>query len=220
MTLALGTGMAAAFNPCGVGLLPSYVGFLLGSEAPRSWPEAVPQGLRIGGAMTAGLLTVFGTVAATFSLVAPWLGPHLHVVGILIGALLALWGTFMLVWPDGFTLSPRIPYPAGNSRRGVFGAYLYGVVFALASLGCTFPLFLSLLLQAPSAGSGPGAVRVVLAYGVGMGLVVTTLAVLARLARATAQRIVRRAGPLLARSMGAFVLASGLLVLGYWLSAL
>lgn len=232
VTLALGTGMAAAFNPCGIGLLPSYVGFLLGGdgteaavtapgsasrEAPPSWLRAVPQGLRVGSAMTVGLLTLFAVVALGFSLVAAWLGPHLETFGVVIGGLLAVWGALMLIWPAKLSLSPRVPYPASGGRRGLVGAYLYGVVFALVSLGCTFPLFLSLLVQATTAGSGPVAIRVVLAYALGMGLIVTGLAVLTRLARTAAQRITRRAIPLLARWMGVFVLASGLLVLGYWL---
>lgn len=217
VTLALGTGMAAAFNPCGIGLLPSYVGFLLSSDSPRSWLSAFPEGLRVGAPMTLGLITVFGIVAAAFSVVAGWLGPHLEVVGVAIGAALSVWGGLMLWAPHRFARSPHIPYPAAAGGRGILGAYVYGVVFSLASLGCTFPLFLSLVLQATASGSAASAVRIVLAYGLGMGVSVTALAVLARLAKRVAVGIAVRAAPLLARWMGAFVLASGMLLLGYWL---
>lgn len=51
----------------------------------------------------------------------------------------------------------------------------YGLAYAAASLGCTLPIFLTVVGAALTAGGwGRGAIGFVL-YGLGMGLVVSTL---------------------------------------------
>ncbi len=213
--LALGAGAAAAFNPCGVGLLPTYLAFLLERPAPAAWPAAAIEGLWAGLAMTVGLLVPFGIVAATFGAVAGWLGPHLSTIGTLLGALLAVWGLYLLVRPGAGGFTVHLPWDVSRVR-GRVGVMVYGAVFALVSLGCTFPIFLSLLLQATTAGGGAAGAGVVALYAVGMGLVVTTLAVAARTAASAARRFTARAAALSPRLAALVVLASGLFVTAYF----
>ncbi|MCL6595578.1 MAG: hypothetical protein K6V73_05125 [Firmicutes bacterium] len=213
--LALATGAAAAFNPCGVGLLPGYLAFLLGRPAPGRWPLALAEGLGAGAAMTVGILAPFALVALTFGAVAGWLGPRLPLLGSLLGAAFALWGLILLVGAGRAAPVLPIHAPQGGGR-GLWGAAVYGTLFALGSLGCTFPLFLSLLLQAAAAGGPLGGARAVALYALGMGAVVTLLAVAARIALVTARRLTARAAALSPRLTGAVVLASGLAVLAYY----
>lgn len=56
----LTAGMVAAFNPCGIALLPSYISYLIGGETKdHSFRYAIFKGLGLGGAMTTGFLTIF-----------------------------------------------------------------------------------------------------------------------------------------------------------------
>jgi cytochrome c-type biogenesis protein len=217
LALAWATGMAAAFNPCGIGLLPAYVGFLLGRSAPRGWWPAARDGLLVGVAMTAGLLAVFSLVAALFSAVAAALGSTLRPLGMGVGAALALWGLLLLYNPSRFAWVPVIPVPQTPSLRGLAGAVVYGVVFAVASLGCAFPLFLAMLAQASLAGGAFAAALAVAAYALGMGVVLSLVAVVSRLARGAAQRWSLAGARIMGRFLGLPVLASGVLLLWYWL---
>ncbi len=220
-SLALATGAAAAFNPCGVGLLPSYVGLLVGRPVREGWQDALADGLAVGGAMTVGLLLLYVIVAMLFGLVAGVIGHELRVVGTAIGALFAAWGLLILLWPERFMATVVMPEvgPAAI-RRGTTGALVYGVAFGLASLGCTFPLFLSLFVQATSAQSAVGGGLVVLAYAIGMGATVTALAVAARLFRSSLDRFLRATSRLAGRIVGLVVLGSGVFVMTYWLRPL
>jgi cytochrome c-type biogenesis protein len=216
IALAVAAGAAAATNPCGVGLLPGYVVVLVAAGARRPAWRLAAEGLAVGAGMTLGLVALYLAVAAAFGAVAGVLGARLPAAGLAAAGLTAAWGAAILWRPDTFLL--HLPLPAGTAGgRGAAGAVAYGAVYGLASLGCTFPLFFSLVVQAGAAGTAPAGVLVVLAYALGMGAVVTALAVAARLARSVADGWVRRAARLSSAITGLVVLGSGLFVAAYWL---
>lgn len=208
--LAMATGAAATFNPCGVGLLPAFVGLTAGATLP-SRVRTLEQGLVVGMAMTGGLLALYVVIAISFGMLAGWLGTQLPRVGLAMGMALVLWGIGLWWFPQA--LGWRWSAPGAIRGRG---AFLYGVAFGLGSLGCTFPLFLSLLIQAGASGSPAGGAVVVTAYAVGMGLVLTALATGARLARVGVEHWLAWMVPRLPRVVSAMVTFSGLLVTAYW----
>lgn len=218
--LALASGSAAAFNPCGVGLLPGYLGVLLGARAPSSRAALARQGIGLGLAMTGGILVPFVVLAATFGALAGWVGSRLPQIGMAVGALLLLWGGAALWQPQRFQPSLGLPWPRGSAGPAARlpAVWLYGFGFGLASLGCTFPLFLSLLSQAGLAGGAVGGAAVVLTYGVGMGLTVTLLTLAVRLGGGWLAARLRAGGPWFYRISGLLMALSGALVLHYWLA--
>ena len=55
-------GLVAAFNPCGFAMLPVYVSFFLGknNEDETSTARSLLRALKVGAALTAGFVAVFG----------------------------------------------------------------------------------------------------------------------------------------------------------------
>jgi cytochrome c-type biogenesis protein len=216
--LFFAAGAAAAFNPCGIAMLPAYIALLLG----RGRAEGVrwPAGLAAGAGMTAGFLTVFGLAAAAGSLALPLMAGVLPYLGVAIGLALVALGA-LLVAGKGLSvgafgcLGDRLTLAAGSGLRG---AYFYGLAYSLASLGCTFPLFAALVAGAVSAGSWLGGARAFLLYALGMGAVVTAVSLAATLARQGLQRILTGALPWAERISGGVVAAMGLYLLHYWLT--
>jgi cytochrome c-type biogenesis protein len=218
-SLFLAAGAAAAFNPCGIAMLPAYVALLLGRAGPEASVVSWPSGLAAGAAMTVGFLTAFGLVGAAGSLAVGLLGPALPYLGVLIGGALAVLGTLLLVGKGVAAgalgrLAARWTPSAGS---GLHGAYLYGLAYAAASLGCTFPLFAALVAGALTDGSWAAGARAFVLYALGMGGVVTTASVAATLAREALQRVCDRALPWAERLSGGVVLAMGIYLLHYWL---
>ena len=82
---------------------------------------------------------------------------------------------------------------------------LFGVGYGAASLGCTLPLFLTLI----AASSGPDKLTVFVAYAIGTSLVLMALAVLVALARDGVARSVRPALPYMSRVAGLLLMISG-----------
>jgi hypothetical protein len=146
--------------------------------------------------LNAGVTTIYRVM--------PWLT-------IVVGAALVGVGVAMLL---GFT--PKLALPrldrGGRDRR--FGSMvLFGVSYAIASLSCTIPLFLSVVANRP----GPAASALtVVAYGLGMSAVLTALTLAIALARESMVRRVRRLLPHVQRISGALLVAVGLYLVYYW----
>ena len=61
--------MLAAFNPCGIALLPTYLAIFLGHD-DRTGRSPVTRALYVGGAVTLGFLIVFGLAGIAVSALA------------------------------------------------------------------------------------------------------------------------------------------------------
>ena len=218
--LALIAGGLSTLNPCGFSLLPAMLSLYISSDAGDD-PSAFSRmsaSLKAGGRVTAGFLTVFIAVGlpVVYGLgrivrAVPWAGAGAG-IAITIAGLVILSGRHI-----------GLSFNAGPRRRSTTGApsmYLFGVAYAVASLGCTLPVFLS-VVGASLAVRSPGAATVVLAaYGIGMGAVMMTLALLAGGARNRLVKILRRALPRIQRVSGALLVVAGVYLSYYWLRIL
>ena len=90
---------------------------------------------------------------------------------------------------------------------------LFGVGYGVASLGCTLPVFLAVV---GSAASGASTAVVFAAYGAGMAVVVTALALAAAFLREGLARGLRRVLPYMSRIAGALLVVAGGYLAYYW----
>lgn len=168
--------------------------------------------------MTAGFLSVFIVVGlpvvyglGSIVRAVPWAGA-ITGIAITLAGLLILSGRHI-------GLNFRVG-ALDRSGQGNPSMYLFGVAYAVASLGCTLPVFLS-VVGASLAVRGAGAATVVLAaYGVGMGAVMMTLALVAGGVRDRLVGFLRRALPRMQRISGALLLVAGVYLSYYWLRIL
>jgi cytochrome c biogenesis protein CcdA len=207
VTVAPAAGLVAAFNPCGFAMLPSFLALLV------SGPGGVLRALRLSAAMTAGFVTVFGTIGFVISVVTAPLQEHLPWVTVVTGVVLAGLGGWML---SGRELSVPIPRLAVGGPSGSFLAlYGYGASYAVASLSCTIAPFLAVTGLVSGSGEVLEGLAAFVAYGIGMGVVVGLLAMLVALAQDTVVRRTRAVLPHILRISGAFLLIAGLYVAYY-----
>jgi len=96
--LALTAGMLAAFNPCGVVLLPAYISYLMSHETENySKINLTFFGLKIGLLMSSGFLTVFIIVGIIISLAGTYIVHYAPWITVVIGILLFLMGIILLL---------------------------------------------------------------------------------------------------------------------------
>jgi len=94
--------------------------------------------------------------------------------------------------------------------------FVFGIAYAIASLGCTIGPFLGTVLGAVSTqGIATGAITIAV-YGVGMALVVTALTVTLALANTTLLRLLRKGMEWFEYVAGVFVLLTGVYLSYYW----
>lgn len=150
LIIAFSSGVAVFFSPCSVALLPAYVSYNLSDQVVKgSGFTKSLIGLRFGTLAALGVLTVFLLFGAAFSLLGNFIAPYARWVAMATGAGLILLGSYLFT---GKKLTLPIPHSV-SGNKGYSGHYLFGVAYALGSLGCTLPIFIIVISQALSFGS-------------------------------------------------------------------
>ena len=159
LMLVLGAGMLTFLSPCGYLLIPAYISHRLGKKVTvlRS----------VGGGLTAvlGIFIVLGSLGIMIGIVSPFiksLVPHLTLIS---GIMIIIMGLCKLInFRISFTGVSKL-----NSLLSFGGLLTYGIAYAFAASGCTFPIFLTVILYA-SLFPGLGGLITMLTYGTGVAI--------------------------------------------------
>jgi cytochrome c-type biogenesis protein len=210
-------GMVAAVNPCGFVLLPTYLVYFLGLEhrygAVATQRATVRRALLVSGSVSGGFMAVFLAVGLVSYHFTNWINQHAQYATAVIAVGLIAMGVAMLFgWKLPVT-TPRLD--AGGRDRTVRSMFVYGIAYAVASIGCTLPLFLSTMFSTRRDGVLAGAANVV-AYGAGMALLVSALTVTLAVANLGLVRMLRSASQYVETIAAVFVIVSGVYLLYYF----
>ena len=218
--LALSAGFISAFNPCGFAMMPAYLSYFLGIEGDKRLhpAQSIFRGLGVGLTLCAGFMAVFAAIGALASTVlsrsaiegrVAWVT---FVLGMVMGAL----GVAMLV---GFQPKFRLPrMQRGGGSRRLSSIFLFGMSYAVVSLGCTMPVFFGTVVSAFSSRNFFDGLLVFLAYGGGLCAVIMVLTLSMAVARTEVIDKMRRVLPYVNRISGAFLVIVGafLSLYGWW----
>ncbi len=206
LAFAFSAGVFTLFSPCSYALLPGYISYYLGAKFGAV--KALTGGL----ACTLGLITVFAAIGALASSLGELVPQIIPLLDIAAGVILIAMGL-------GNLLDLKTPFISLNigpsKKQGLLGLYTYGIVYGLAGVGCSAPIFISVLFYSMSKGLAQGILTFV-AYALGMGapLIVTTL-ILSQTKDYMIQRI-NMATEKLRRASGAILVAVGLYLIYYY----
>ena len=206
LAAALTAGMLAAFNPCGFALLPGYLALFLGDSAQASRGRAISRSLAVSGALTAGFVVVFGIVGLIVTFAAWRITAYTPYLTLIVGPLLVLLGIWLLL---GRELKLRLPRMKGTVSANPAGMFIYGMIYATVSLSCTLPIFLIAVAGSLRSDSVLGGASVILAYALGMGLVMTVLTLAVALARTSIVSTSRNLVKYINRVSGALLVLAG-----------
>jgi cytochrome c-type biogenesis protein len=211
---AFTAGLVAAVNPCGFPMLPAYLSYFIGHD-----DERVDRGARVlraiasAAAVSLGFLAVFATLGIPINAgvtsiyeVMPWLT-------IVIGVLLVGLGIAMLAGWKPVVLLPRLD-KGGRSRR-VGSMVLFGVSYAVASLGCTLPVFLIVVAGTTERSNPLSGALAFVAYSVGMTVVLMAVSVALALTREGMVRRLRELTRYVDRASGVLLVAVGIYLVWY-----
>ena len=168
--VAFTAGMLAVLAPCALPMLPSYVAYYMNLEEDE---RSLGASLGFAFTVVAGFLVVFLIIGLLPSFALNQVSSRLEYVAPFIGALLVLIGLASGL-SDVFDRMPAINVTAPQ-RAGYRSFFLYGVGYGAASLACSLPVFILLVLQSSTAGGPLGVFTVFLAYGLGASAVIVPL---------------------------------------------
>ena len=217
-TYSLLLGMLAAVNPCGFVLLPTYLVAYLSVSDDTDVATRLRRSLVVGGSVSAGFLVVFLIVGAISRLFTNWIEINAKYASLVVGLALIVMGIRML---SGWR--PRIWVPAlgGESRRnGVVGMFAFGVVYAIASIGCTIGLLTTAILGSFTRDGLVSGVLSVVMYGFGMALFVTALTTTLAFAKTALVRGGRGVMSVVSYVSSGLVFITGIYLAWYWYVAI
>ena len=218
--LSFGAGLLAAVNPCGFVLLPTYLMYYLGlSGRPgdsSSRDGAVSRALVVSLSLSAGFMSVFLVVGSISRLFTDWINQNAKYVSLVIGLALVVLGVSMLF---GYRLpltTPKLDVGGRAKDRTVFSMFLFGVAYAIASIGCTIGPFSGVVLGTiDTSGFGAGLLAIVL-YGGAMSLLVTSLTVSLAVAQGGLLKVLRKGMTYVETASAVVMILSGLYLAWYW----
>lgn len=216
MGLSFLKGLVAAVNPCAFVLLPTYLAFFLGSEAARPGDQraTVRRALAVSASVSAGFMAVFVSIGLLSEYVTRWIENNAKYFTLVIAIVFVALGVAMLAGWRLPVSTPRLTF--GRSGRSVGTMALYGVAYAVSSISCTLPLFVTTMVgNGRRDGFGSGVAHVV-AYGAGMALIVTALTVALAVANTSVLAALRRGSRHVDRIAAVLVLGSGLYLVYYF----
>ena len=213
--LSFGSGLLAAVNPCGFVLLPTYLMYFLGvSGRPGTQRATVRRALLVSAALSTGFMTVFVIVGGISRLFTDWLNQNAKYVALLIGIALVILGIAMLF---GYRLPFSTPkLETGKRDQTIMSMYIFGLAYAIASIGCTLgPFSATVLGTIDTDGFFQGIIAVVL-YGAAMSLLITTLTVTLALAQGGLLKSLRTWMKYVEIASAIVMILSGLYLTWYW----
>jgi cytochrome c-type biogenesis protein len=214
-------GVLAAVNPCGFVLLPTYLMYFLGMEGTRPGTQraAITRALAVAGAVSAGFLAVFILIGVITQTLTRWVQNEAsNYLSMAIGVLLVVVGVATLFGKHVPFMTPKLD--VGGKDTSTRSMFLYGVSYALASIGCTLPLFTGAILGRFDKDGIVSGIVAVGVYGLGMALVLSALTISLALARTGMLKVLRQVMSKIDLISGVILVLAGLYLFWYGYTAL
>jgi cytochrome c-type biogenesis protein len=205
--------MVATVNPCGFPMLPAYLSYFIGVDGDGDTPGTarVPRALLAGAAVSLGFLAVFVTLGIPINAGRTWIYDVMPWLTIVVGVVLVAFGSAMLLGYRLYAAFPRLNM--GGRTRGFWSMVAFGVSYAVASISCTLPLILPVVVAQSNVAAGFLTFG---AYALGMGVVLMGLSVALALARGGLVRRLRSLVAHVDRIAGVLLVAVGAYLVYYW----
>jgi cytochrome c-type biogenesis protein len=223
---AFGVGMVAAVNPCGFAMLPAYLALYLGTDDPSAARHGTTwrlgRALEVSASMTAGFVLLFGLAGLGLGVATSALARALPFLGVAVGILLVVIGGRLLTGATFYTsigdrLADRLG-PSTAARNSIRGYFAYGLAYGAASLGCTLPIFLTVVGSTLTSGGPLAALGQFVLYACGMGFVILLLTLSVAFFKQALVNRARAAGQYLQTLSAVLMLIAGAYLVYYWLT--
>lgn len=217
--LAFAAGLVATVNPCGFAMLPAYLSFFLGLEESDGEGRAGLAGtLRVGGIVSLGFLVVFGLTGLLINAGARAIIDWIPYLALAVGVAVILLGTAM--W-RGYEIDVGfLKVHGGTAGRGSRSVFTFGIAYAVASLSCTLPVFLSVVVGSIASANFISGFLTYIAYGAGMSALLMGVTLAVAFAK---HGIVARLKSMLRhvrRASAAFLIIAGVYITWFWIDDL
>jgi cytochrome c-type biogenesis protein len=219
--IAFAAGLVATVNPCGFAMLPAYLSYFMGldeDDDQKSGTPGIGQALKVGAIVSTGFLVVFGTTGILINAGVRSIIDWIPFVALGVGVLMMILGVAML---RGFEINIGfLKAGRGATTRDNKSVFTFGITYALASLSCTLPVFLSVVVGSLASASFVSGLATYVAYAAGMSVVLISLTIAVAMAKHGLVRRLRSMLPYVQRVSAGFLVVAGAYVTWFWIDDL
>lgn len=199
---AFGIGLLATLSPCALPLYPGFLAFLAaggGGQGSVRW---------LGLLVLAGVLSMMVALGGLIAALSVAVGQVLVVVTPLADLVVLMLGIALVLGANPFA---RIPVFAGptNARSTARAAYIYGLMYGPIALPCSGALVVSIFTLSIGVGSFAEKMLFFIVFGLGFGLPLLFISLLADGWRRALLRGFTRNHGIVSRAAGAVLIAVG-----------
>lgn len=205
-------GVGAFFAPCAFALFPGYISYYLTSVGTGR--ETARRSLALGVTCAAGSAVFFALVGVTITLVGGAISSYLIATKPVIALAVVVLGVVLIA----DVRVPSLGVPLGRFGAGLppaAGLFLYGFGYALASTGCTLPIYVSIIVLPLTSGFAGAALLTFVSFASAMALMMLLTSLLVGLAKASLLRRLQASTVWIKRASGVVLVAAGV-YLGYY----
>jgi cytochrome c-type biogenesis protein len=178
LVVAFGAGLASAASPCLLPLYPAFLAYLTSASGGGPGQEGRRLPGLLGLAVLLGLLTTMVAIGLVVSLVVWPMGRIMVITIPLVDLVLIALGLLLLAGRNPFMRLRTVRVP--GTRGPLSQAFVYGMFVGPMALPCAGPFLVALLAISVGALETVGALATFLAFGLGFGLPLVLLSLLAR----------------------------------------
>ena len=205
-------GVGAFFAPCAFALFPGYISYYVTSVGPGR--ESVGRSLALGLTCAGGSALFFALTGLAITIVGGAISPYLIATKPVIALAVALLGVVLVA--DVRLPAFAVPIGAVGARLPpAAGLFLYGFGYALASTGCTLPIYVSIIVLPLTSGFAGAALFTFASFASAMALMMLLTSLLVGLAKASLLRRLQASTVWIKRVSGVVLIAAGV-YLGYY----
>ena len=217
VTFGFLAGLGAFFAPCAFSLFPGYISYYLAASTSSPEGERLGQSLRLGLVCAAGSIVFFALVGAVITLLGGVVSSYLIATKPFIALAVAVLGVVLLA--DLRLPAVPVPRAIGGNPGGrlslAVGIFLYGFGYALASTGCTLPIYVSVTVIPLTSGYSGAAFLTFLSFSLAMALMMLGTTALVGLAKQSLIHRLQASTVWIKRASGLVLILAGL-YLGYY----
>jgi len=212
-------GVLAAVNPCGFVLLPTYLVFFLGTreETELTTSERMRRALVVSSGISIGFFAIFFVIGVISRLFTQWIELNAKYASLAIGVVLVIGGARMM---SGWTPKFAMPQIGGVQTKTFRATVIYGVAYAVASIGCTIGFLTTAVFGSIALHGFISGVFSILLYGLGMAMLVTALTVSLAFAKTGIVTIIKNRLYIIQRLGAILVTLTGIYLVLYWYAAI
>lgn len=212
-------GVMSAVNPCGFVLLPTYLIYYLGTELQRQESVAITlrRALLVGSAVSSGFVGLFLIVGVITQSLTTAVLDNSKYFAFVVGLGLVVMGAMMLAGWKPRIAQPNVSLQRERTYRNMF---LFGIAYAVASIGCTLGFLTSAVFGSVGRHGFVSGVLSISLYGVGMASLVIALTVALAFAQMNIVSSLKKSFRFFDKVSAFFVLITGLYLTWYWYGAI